>query len=139
MVNLSATSVYVDDTDSALLYSGVWFTAPSSDYQNSSHGTNTAGSSVSFQFTGTQVFVYGSIDPSNESACIRTPISTYTLDATPMTTFFAPIIDTKLNNSLFYESPVIDNGLHTLIITSASQNSLFWLDYIIYTPPGTYV
>ncbi|KAH7925589.1 hypothetical protein BV22DRAFT_1046689 [Leucogyrophana mollusca] len=134
MASSSSAPVYVDDRDPTLSYSGVWFTGTfTSDYQNSSHGTNTAGSSVSFSFTGTQVSVYGSVDPSN-SVCISSPISTYMVDNTSVTTYFALATETKLSNCLFFESPVLEGGLHSLVITSASQNGLFWFDYIQYTP-----
>ncbi|KAH7904958.1 hypothetical protein BJ138DRAFT_1018371 [Hygrophoropsis aurantiaca] len=137
MANSSTEPIYVDDLDSMLSYTGVWFTSTSSyNFQNSSHGTNTAGSSVRFEFKGSQISVYGSVDPSSQSACIRPPISTYVLDNMPMATFFAPTTESQLNNSLFYESPALVDGHHTLVITSASQNSLFWFDYIKYTPSG---
>jgi len=37
--------------------------------------------------------------------------------------------------NLFYESPILSDGEHTLLITNMGSGAL-WIDYIIYTPSG---
>ncbi|TFK48956.1 hypothetical protein OE88DRAFT_1663252 [Heliocybe sulcata] len=54
-MSFNSVQLKIDDTDPTLLYSGAWFTAgnASSEFNGTTHGTNTAGSTMTYRFTGT--------------------------------------------------------------------------------------
>jgi hypothetical protein len=62
------------------------------------------------------------------------PISTYSLDDTTLVQFTAPSVQEPVYQTLFYQSPSLQDGLHHLVITSLVTNTTFWLDYILYQP-----
>jgi hypothetical protein len=66
------------------------------------------------------------------------PISTYTLDGGPEELYTAPIIESGYAQFpvLFYASPVLGPGNHTLVLTNRNGTapSTLWLDYLLYTP-----
>lgn len=63
----------------------------------------------------------------------HTLTSTYVLDDMPLSLFQANQTQTSLYRQTFYQSPLLQDGPHSLVITFTSQGSLFVLDYIIVT------
>ncbi|KAF9242625.1 hypothetical protein BU15DRAFT_43706 [Melanogaster broomeanus] len=129
----------VDDRDPRITYTGTWFLAGGfPEYDNTTHGAPTAGSSASFNFTGTTVSVFGTVGPVDaNNYTIGPSISMYTLDHFLPVTFVEPALNSASYHYQFYTSPPLDDGLHHLIITSVNMSSVLWLDYLQYTPSSS--
>lgn len=69
--------------------------------------------------------VYGMID---ETAGTALPMSNFTIDDMPPVTFIEPAEGAPLDDVIFYLSPVLPNGEHTLTVTNANSGML-WIDY----------
>lgn len=87
---------------------------------------------------GTSISVYGSIPPNN------TAISTYTIDLSAPVTFTNPNLTQYTSRQLFFESPVLQDGSHTLtVIAPDSVIGLpwtpVWFDYLTYIPSSSNV
>ncbi|KAF8843342.1 hypothetical protein BDN67DRAFT_889411, partial [Paxillus ammoniavirescens] len=131
----------VDDRDPRITYTGDWFLGGGPpEHQNTTHGTTTAGSSASFNFTGmlckgTSVGVYGTVGPTEfYHVDVGSPVSIYNLDHFPAVSFYAPALNSASYHYQFYISPPLDEGIHYLVITSVNMSSVLWLDYLQYTP-----
>ncbi|KIK83955.1 hypothetical protein PAXRUDRAFT_832016 [Paxillus rubicundulus Ve08.2h10] len=126
----------VDDRDPWITYTGDWFLGGESpEYQNTTHGTTTAGSSASFNFTGTSVGVYGTVGSTQfYHVDVGSPISIYNLDHFPAVSFYAPALNSASYHYQFYISPPLNDTIHYLVITSVNMSSVLWLDYLQYTP-----
>ncbi len=61
-------------------------------------------------------------------------MSTYALDSSAALTYIAANVSATTYHNRFYQSPILPDGLHTLVITITSKGSLYWLDYFLYTP-----
>lgn len=64
---------------------------------------------------------------------LDTPTSAYILDGNPATVYAGRQTTTVLFQQLFYQSPPLVYGTHTLLIQN-SGTGVFWLDFILYTP-----
>jgi hypothetical protein len=140
----------VDDRDPQLKYTGNWLLhGANGELDQTSHGSTTLGSQVTFTFhggcheqsnrglthlfflyIGTSIAVVGTVQPTDPTG---PPKSNYTLDSSPTVTFTAPNTTKAIFQVVYYESPALENGEHTLIITDARASSSFWIDYILYT------
>lgn len=105
------------------------------EYDNTTTGTNTAGSMALFNFSGISVSVFGTIGPINYAGQdVGAPISSYQVDDQPAVTLTAPAQGGTLFHYNFFTSPTLGNGPHQLKITNLNQSSYLWLDYVQYTP-----
>ncbi|KAF9458137.1 hypothetical protein BDZ94DRAFT_1271524 [Collybia nuda] len=130
-----AQVIIVDDHDrSRIRYAGgTWFAAGSpNEYAQTTFGTRDAGSRATFVFSGSSVKVYGTVPEIGVSSIA--PISTYSVDGSSSTTFAPSLGSSPEYRKLFYASPPLKDGEHTLVITSIVKDCFFWLDYIEYTP-----
>jgi len=75
--------------------------------------------------TGTFVAVYGTVG-------LDTPISSYALDGTT-SIYAADRVEQPVYGQLFYNSPTLDDGEHTLLVTNMGSGAL-WIDYVVYAP-----
>ena len=77
--------------------------------------------------TGTGISVFGTMcDPGG-----NTTVSTFTIDNNGPSKFTVPSgIICNQNFVNFFNSPPLENGQHTLIITNLNQNAWFFLDYL---------
>ncbi|KAH7921018.1 hypothetical protein BV22DRAFT_1049927 [Leucogyrophana mollusca] len=134
-----STPIIVDDTSMSIVYTGFWLIAGTyPEYVNTTHGAMTAGSSLQarFWFNGTHVAVYGTV-PAAEGLNLIPPESMYNVDQLPTSTYMAPSSPTVLYSQVFYDSGVLEDGPHELVITPAvNQTSTVWLDYLEYVPSG---
>ena len=68
-------------------------------------------------------------------------MSDYAVDGGERTIYTAPVIATGYFEArvLFYCSPPLEAGTHTLVITNmnGTEPSVFWLDYLVYIPVTT--
>ncbi len=141
------TLVTIDDSDSRLIYQGNWFTNRSSEeYIPTVHGTQDVGASVKFSFNGmfiyadsyprhrdstcllnsfagTRVQVFGTADDSHASA-------NFTLDGGAPTQYQQIPSSPSAYHIVLYNSPLLDDSEHTLVITSTAKNATLWLDYL---------
>lgn len=76
--------------------------------------------------TGTSVAVYGTVG-------LDSPTSAYLLDGGSPSLYAPGKSNTMVYQHLFYQSPTLANGEHTLLITDAGSGML-WIDYLSYTP-----
>ncbi|KDR68486.1 hypothetical protein GALMADRAFT_146163 [Galerina marginata CBS 339.88] len=131
--------VVVEDTDSAIQYTGPWFQNTGTNAKIGSpsgtlHGVN-SNASFSFTFIGFQVTLYGTIDAPTTSpsggmdltwACSvdGASIASYDTTASPA------------NNIPLCGSTSLSNAMHTLVLQATVLNSskTFWFDELQYAP-----
>ncbi|KAF9479285.1 hypothetical protein BDN70DRAFT_878961 [Pholiota conissans] len=129
--------VVVDDTDSAITYSGPWiadkgtldtngnFGAP---YLSTSHGTNSTAS-FTYKFSGTRVLITGSLQFSNPTGATTWQCFVDN-QSFPSNAYTVPE-----NNLNLCEQDTLTDGPHTLMVNVAVTNGqTFWLDYIKFLP-----
>ena len=64
---------------------------------------------------------------------LDTPRSSYLLDASSPSIYAAEKTKVPLFQNLFFHSPTLSDGEHTLVVTNLGTGAL-WIDYFIYTP-----
>jgi hypothetical protein len=123
--------VIVDDSDPALEYNGFLpEELPSGlEYGHTLSWSNTTGSSATFNFNGSAIQVYGSMQNSVED---HTRMISFQIDSGENATFYSYNTGvTTASKQLFYSKDGLSGGPHTLYIESL--NSLrYSIDYIIY-------
>jgi hypothetical protein len=80
---------------------------------------------------GTSVAVYGTVGPTDPTG--RRPKSNYTLDDGPPVTYTAPETNNVIHHVLYYQSPTLSDGEHSLVVMGAQDSTFFWIDYILYS------
>ncbi|GJE97892.1 hypothetical protein PsYK624_141140 [Phanerochaete sordida] len=131
-------AVVVDNTSPQINYVTSWYnhTTTTPDYNSTTAYSAHPDSEFKFIFTGTSVSVFGCILANN------TAVSTYTLDADAQsTTFTAQRGTAYLTRQLFFQSPNLEDGAHTLLVTAPASHvgqpwSTFCFDYLTYVPSG---
>lgn len=84
---------------------------------------------------GTSLSVYGTVEATTAKDIAT--VTTYKLDAASAVTYTAPVVSAARYHQLFFQSPVLASGQHTLVVTFTSANaSTYWLDYLTYTVAG---
>ncbi|KAJ7165474.1 hypothetical protein C8R43DRAFT_878501 [Mycena crocata] len=143
--SLSGTTLIVDDNDPDLVYGGRWtnnrdlFTIghgqPSGlPFQNATHESNTIGDSMTFQFAGTSVGVYGLFKwniPGSITASFsvdgKSTAQTFSSSQAPFE---------EQPNFEFFHATGLQPGNHTLVvnITDVVGAQSLMFDYILYHP-----
>ncbi|EPQ52357.1 hypothetical protein GLOTRDRAFT_132471 [Gloeophyllum trabeum ATCC 11539] len=124
----SSVLLTIDDTNPDLHYSPGWFTAgnATTEYNGTTHGTVTFGSTMTFTFVGSAITVYGTVGPTKST-------SSYNLDDLPAYVHSAPEPPSPVYRQVFYQSPVLPFGEHMLIMQKTTRdNSYLWLDFLEY-------
>ncbi|PBK67108.1 hypothetical protein ARMSODRAFT_1021068 [Armillaria solidipes] len=137
--------ILVDDTSNAIVWTGGWQTNTSTlahitrvfvdnhPLGNSTKDSSTAGDSFSFQFTGTNVSVFGA----QRLSIIGGISADFSVDGEKTTTFSTTsnASGNDIANTMFFSSPVLASGAHTLFmnITEVAGDQSFMLDYITYS------
>jgi len=127
------SQVYIDDVDASLAYSGSWqsTTQELRAYRNTMHFTNSINSKATLTFTGIGVTVYGAIRSS------ETPQSSYSLDGGGATVYNRSTTQVLSQYGvIFYTSPIVRNGQHTLTITNLNDENTFFIDNFIIVTNG---
>ncbi|PPQ92273.1 hypothetical protein CVT25_008581 [Psilocybe cyanescens] len=146
---LSGKTIVVDDDDPSIQYSGSWirdtdeFDAGSLPdgfpLHNGTHRGSQVGDTITLRFFGTSYSVYGIFSWEN----LGVLSATYTLDGSsttqsyPVTTSSPQFIqgDKEAVNLQYFSQDNLSAGEHTLVINiTESQNVLYALDYITYSP-----
>ncbi|KAM5530182.1 hypothetical protein V8D89_016148 [Ganoderma adspersum] len=98
-----------------------------------------AGPSAIFTFTGSQVSVFGRVEPAINGS--QQPLSLYSVGSQSLQAFVAPDVTTFQDNVVFFNSSIMPYDQYTLIInvSRASANAPYFLDYIRFntTNPDT--
>ncbi|CAA7267184.1 unnamed protein product [Cyclocybe aegerita] len=133
---MSTTTRKIDDRDPAIIYSkrsrdwggfgGIY------EYNASSMLSMTAGSTATLTFEGYSVSVYGTIgaDPIPARA-------SYAIDTWYNATTGTPNVTGNVYQALFFQSPTLSPGNHTLVITNMVDGARYWLDFITVLTSGT--
>jgi hypothetical protein len=137
MATESTTTInLVTVDDSKLDYQGFWESTGENDgeLQGTRSSTTQNGASMTFNFNGSYIEVYGTIMPQDYYGA---PSSSYVIDGTFSNTFEAPSVPTTMYMQKYYSSPHLTNGPHQLVITSLTEGPLFSLDFVQYVPSST--
>ncbi|PBK87132.1 hypothetical protein ARMGADRAFT_1035023 [Armillaria gallica] len=135
--------ILVDDTSDSIVWTGDWqtntstlltnFTGPyivRRPLGNSTKDSRTVGDSFSFQFTGTNVSVFGI----QRNSIVGVISVDFRVDGGKTTNFstISARSGNDLANTVFYSSPILDSGVHTLVmnITAVAGDQSLKLDYI---------
>ncbi|EUC59095.1 transmembrane protein, putative [Rhizoctonia solani AG-3 Rhs1AP] len=122
----------IDDAGDSTLVSytptGSWSTADptgqtGSYHQNTIHATSTQGSTVSIQFSGNAIYVYGSTDSSSGTYSVKIDRQSATSLQGSTSTFRQPAL-------LFYADG-LDSRDHKLTLTNQEQGSILRFDYAV--------
>ncbi|TFK26415.1 hypothetical protein FA15DRAFT_732426 [Coprinopsis marcescibilis] len=131
-------SIVIDDRDPNIQYSPGWLTAGSnSEFMQTTTTTHISGASARLEFVGTRISVFGTISIRDVP-----PRSSYTIDDRDSLVFIGhtPLVqpvDQNVYHELFFESPTLSDGLHTLNITNLGTENPLWLDYFLVELPET--
>ncbi|KAJ6530952.1 hypothetical protein DFH09DRAFT_1326648 [Mycena vulgaris] len=133
MFNTTSTSVksyFIDDRDARVTYTPEWrkFTGDN-DFMHTSQESTSPGDSFSLKFEGTSVSYYGGITASDAGVMNASIV----LDGGKPIFFIAPATPAAVTNNLIFESGIINDGSHTLVITQENQFTV-WTDYFLITP-----
>ncbi|KJA21748.1 hypothetical protein HYPSUDRAFT_67446 [Hypholoma sublateritium FD-334 SS-4] len=144
---LGNNSIFVDNDDPSISYSGSWTldqstfhagNVPSgSPVGNTTQTSNTAGDAMSFSFAGSSISVYGIF----QWAKIGSISAVYTLDGVPSSQTYLVTADSPQHsendatNYVFYSKNNLSPGPHTLGIQITDiVNQTYKLDYMVYSP-----
>ncbi|KAG6836976.1 hypothetical protein H0H93_016929 [Arthromyces matolae] len=122
-------SMSYDDASPNIIYTGNWVIGGRpQEFDGTTHGTNEAGATAFFTFTGTSVAVYGTVA---RLATSQIPVtSTYSLDGGDAVEYSATPSQVVQYRQLFFLASNLSYGKHTLFITCTTANGNFWLDYL---------
>ncbi|KAF9025582.1 hypothetical protein BDZ89DRAFT_1114201 [Hymenopellis radicata] len=136
--------IAVDDADvSRIHYSGNWTTENGAHddiskvygptYEHTQHGTIADGASISFLFNGSSIQVFGSWDQDHNETL---PSWECFVDSVKIEKR-EPVPPSTNQNELCWDDNIDGTQEHALtvnITTPSNVNTLFWFDYIVYTP-----
>ncbi|KAE9406492.1 hypothetical protein BT96DRAFT_987631 [Gymnopus androsaceus JB14] len=128
----TTSQILVDDTDPRIIYSDGWSGAGTvgNECDGTTHDSNfIPGATASFSFEGTGIEVYGTVP-----ATIFTPTASFQVD-NQNSTFSFPGDNAVHYRTIYYTSPSLTAGNHTLSMTVTSNSSTkLYLDYLVYSP-----
>lgn len=138
----------VDDSDPAVSYSSGWQKAGSgNEYNTTTSWTNQPHTTATLNFVGAQctspllqhvpqllllgiqISVMGSVGPAVSGTV--PPQSNYSIDGGTPTTYTANQDQGVHYNTKFYQSPVLPDGRHTLVITNLLVSDSLYLDFFL--------
>ncbi|KAL4265537.1 hypothetical protein AB1N83_004076 [Pleurotus pulmonarius] len=99
------------------------------EYKHTTSNTETQGASFTFNFVGTSVTVYGTLND------ITFPNTTYVLDGGNPFPFSGQPEPQVQYQQIFYSSPVLPYGEHTLVGTCTDEGANVILDYLVVETP----
>ncbi|KAJ2930702.1 hypothetical protein H1R20_g6396, partial [Candolleomyces eurysporus] len=133
--------ILIDDTDSAIRYSGAWLQSSESvagaDVSGPIHGgtqrrVNTSEeASLTYTFSGTGFIVLGTSALTQLETGETDPQWACSIDGTALSN--PPPIPTPQNRGILCVYSVAD-GQHTLTLRAASQGAPFWFDFLMINP-----
>jgi hypothetical protein len=140
---------YFDDRDPGVVYTPAWRQFGSQqDFQHTSSESSSVGDSFSFQFqgawslsymrnilsdamdfgSGKGISFYGGLTSSDVGMQ-----ASIVLDGGAPVIYNAPPSPPSITNNLIYQSPLLSDGTHTIVVTGKTVQSV-WADYFLVTP-----
>lgn len=125
--------VTVDDRDPSISYStGQWGQAGSAnEFDSTTTWTSLRGATAKLSFNGTSIGVYGTIV---QKGLLQDPVSSYTVDSNTPVVFNGKSQATTQYKQLFFQSPTLPAGMHTLTITNNVDGDQLFLDFFAVIP-----
>ncbi|KAE9383856.1 hypothetical protein BT96DRAFT_982424 [Gymnopus androsaceus JB14] len=113
-----STTIFASDPSITYSPQSAW--SPNSD---GTMTTNNIGASAQLTFNGEFVEVFGTIPPTSKRDTTR-PVSNYTLDHATSVVFNTSDFTNNqpITNHVFYQSPGLANGSHSLVITAIATD-----------------
>ncbi|KIJ91276.1 hypothetical protein K443DRAFT_686168 [Laccaria amethystina LaAM-08-1] len=127
------SNVTLDDRDTSITYStGQWGQAGSTnEFDSTTTWTSLRGATAQVSFNGTSIGVYGTIV---QKGLLQDPISSYTVDSNTPVVFTGKSQATIQYKQLFFQSPTLSAGTHTLTITNNVDGDQLFLDFLSVVP-----
>ncbi|KAJ7509087.1 hypothetical protein B0H11DRAFT_2432738 [Mycena galericulata] len=129
MYNTTSTEVeayFIDDRDPRVSYTPAWqHFALDEDFQHTSQQSTNPGDMFSLIFQGKAIEMYGNATDIGMKASM-------VVDG-GVAEVFAPSPGSGANNFLIFNSGVLDDGNHTLVVTSEGTSPM-WVDYFLVIP-----
>ncbi|KAJ3504503.1 hypothetical protein NLJ89_g7906 [Agrocybe chaxingu] len=123
----------IDDTDPAIVYTneGIdWgrYGDGTHEYNNTATLSVKQGATARFTFEGSSVAVYGTVGVNDILA-----VSSYTIDGGSPVNYTMPRVSSNQYRHLFFQSPTLPRGTHTLVIQTLVDDGYYWLDFLTVT------
>ncbi|KAJ6576057.1 hypothetical protein DFH09DRAFT_1150288 [Mycena vulgaris] len=130
-------SVIVDDRDSLVQYIPGWRTHDLGrpvEFRSTTSSPGVTGDKAEFTFDGSSVSVFGTVGPGTTGSSM-----TFSVDGGPDGSYTVTPgnFNSTIHHQLFWSSPVLSEGLHTLLITSSQSGDELFLDYLLYNTTST--
>ncbi|RDB28054.1 hypothetical protein Hypma_002220 [Hypsizygus marmoreus] len=116
--NFGCFSCVVQDNDARLSYRGAWLLSGSPS--STTHSTTDRGATVSFQFNGSGIVVFGTVPQSNGT--VKPPSASYILDADPPFVTTQPTANQDIPYQPLFLAGQLSGKEHTLTIKIESDN-----------------
>ncbi|TFK97889.1 hypothetical protein BDV98DRAFT_513012 [Pterulicium gracile] len=116
--------VIIDDSDSRIEYggpTGAWSLGGSaSEHANTTHSTGVGGATATYKFFGTGIEAYGTLvmDSSKNPHAV-----TFAVDNQRPVRYRSPDVGGLEHKMRFFQSPVLDEGEHTLVIRDSAEGT----------------
>jgi len=124
-----------DDRDNSISYTGIWVQGGGpAEYRGTTSFVTNPGATASLTFVGSGVSVYGTVSPHGS---LYPPPCSYSIDGDSGTTLTATATNSTQYQLLFFQSPELTTGNHTLVITIIIEGvaqEAFFLDFFEVTP-----
>ncbi|PFH48133.1 hypothetical protein AMATHDRAFT_66132 [Amanita thiersii Skay4041] len=122
----------IDDVDPNIVYSPGWVTAgSSSEFNNTVHGTQTAGARVTYTFRGSFISVFGTLGSDQDSVI---PNATFSVDYSAPLPILGKPTGSNQYKHVYFQSGQLTDDEHTLSLTPTAQGALLWVDFFLVTP-----
>jgi len=130
---LPGKTLFVDDADTVVQYSGAWSEPSFEDYfQHTAHVSTVAGSAVSFTFKGNFVSLNGPIVYGPDGRGLNASV---VIDG-GSPSFLAQTLPTLAGNTTFnspiFTSSGLASGTHNLVITTLDNDHPLYVDYFLF-------
>ncbi|KDQ28708.1 hypothetical protein PLEOSDRAFT_156445 [Pleurotus ostreatus PC15] len=137
---MTSKTLIIDGAEtSQIRYSAGWSFLPGNDneYLHTVSHTTTKGAQFTFDFNGTSIKVYGSLSVRNNDIATL-PNTSYVLDGGSPVLFRGnpSANDDHRYQQVFYSSPPLPYGNHSLIGTSVDEGGKVWIDYLVVEVPN---
>ncbi|KDQ28707.1 hypothetical protein PLEOSDRAFT_1102746 [Pleurotus ostreatus PC15] len=137
---MPSKTLIIDSAEtSQIRYSAGWSFLPGNDneYLQTVSYTTTKDARFTFDFNGTSVKVYGSLSVRTQDIATL-PNTSYVLDGGPPVLFHGNPSenDDHRYQQVFYSSPPLPFGNHSLVGTCVDQGSNVWIDYFVVEVPN---
>ncbi|GJE94164.1 hypothetical protein PsYK624_103320 [Phanerochaete sordida] len=134
--------VIVDDQSGPIEWLGVWANL-SSGNEAINQGTlkelDAPGGGFTFEFTGSQIQVFGVVRAlQNDKPYVATS-SSYSIDGNELGSFTSPNLTQEADGTMFFNSGSLQAGSHQLFVSvdSVSEDYPYLLDYLAFIPAPT--